>query len=297
MKELKEKYPEKIIDGKKISSKILENLKIRIQDIKKITNMTPSLTVILVGDDEASKIYINNKNKACESIGINSKNILLPSNISVEELKDIIIKENKDENTTGILLQLPLPKHFNELDIINTIDPEKDMDGFTSHNLGKLMLNDETNIACTPKGVLRLLKECDIDVVGKDITIIGRSNMVGKPLANLLINHSATITLCHTKTQNLKEKLRNSDIIISATGYKGVITKETNLKDGVILVDVGITRENNKIRGDIDFDVIEKKEVSKITPVPGGVGPMTIASLVENLVEKFEKDLKKKGIL
>lgn len=289
--DLLKEYKEKLINGKEVANKIKDGLKEEIDKMYLKHNKKPSLTVILVGNDEASKIYVNNKNTSCKYVGIDSKNIILPEDISEEELKKIIREENENENTTGILLQLPLPKKFNELGITNEISPEKDMDGFTAENLGKLMLNDETNIACTPKGILKLFEEYKIDIEGKDITIIGRSNMVGKPLANLLINHSATVTLCHTRTKNLEDKLKNADIIISATGHKGVINKDTKLKDGVVLIDVGISRENSKIRGDIDLDVISKKEVLKMTPVPGGVGPMTIACLMENVVEKFKKDL------
>ncbi len=269
----------KILNGKEVSEKILEELKekIRIQNIK------ATLAVILVGDDKASKVYINNKKKKCEYIGIKSISYELPFNTTDRDLLNLIDKLNIDKNINGILIQLPLPPHINESKILSKIDINKDVDCFHPVNVGQLHISPNSSKfkPCTPFGIIKLLESYNIDLTGKHCVIIGRSNIVGKPLIPLLLNKNATVTVCHSKTANLKEITKSADVLISAVGQKNIITKEM-VKDFAIVIDVGINRDvNNKLCGDVDFESV-KDIASYITPVPGGVGPMTIAMLMLN---------------
>lgn len=269
-----------IIDGKQIAENITEELKLEVSKMKK----KPHLAVIQVGDNPASNIYVNLKNKKAEAIGITSSIIKYPQTITEAELIAKIEEINKDNNINAVLVQLPLPEHINKTHIIKAIAPNKDVDGFTAQNSGDL-LNGITPMAypCTPKGVLRLLKEYKIEISGKHAVIVGRSNIVGKPLAIMLLNENATVTVCHSKTQNLSTITKQADILISAVGKK-IIFKDM-IKQNAVVIDVGIFKdENNKTTGDVDFENV-KEVASYITPVPKGVGPMTIAMLMENTIE------------
>lgn len=270
-----------ILDGKTCSKEILENIKKRVAKMPQ----KPSIAVILAGEDPASKIYVKNKEKTAQELGFTSKVYRLEENVSAEELKNLILNLNRDKDTHAILLQLPLPKHLKSRDFIELIDPGKDVDGFHPINCGKLLTNSNPYaVSCTPKGVIRLLKKYNIEIQGRHAVVIGRSNMVGKPLSVLLLNENATVTMAHSKTKNLSEIAREADILISATGICGLVKKDF-VKDGAVVVDVGITRDfEGKIKGDVDFEEVSKT-ASFITPVPGGIGPMTIAMLMENTLE------------
>lgn len=273
-----------ILDGKKLRDKILTELKEKIDKFEK----KPTLVVILVGDDPASQIYVNNKKKTAEKIGINSVVLNYPENTTEQELLDKINELNNDNKVTAILVQLPLPKHISKENIINAINPQKDVDGFTPYNFGKLFSGEIPYVyPCTPKGILLLLEEYNITISGKHIVIIGRSNIVGKPLSQMLLNKNATITVCHSHTENLAKITKTADILISAVG-KNIIEGEKFLKPGCVVVDVGIFKDSTgRTRGDVDFE--KASEIaSYISPVPGGVGPMTITSLMLNTVELFE---------
>lgn len=269
-----------ILDGKKLRDKIFENLK------QKLNNMSekPTLAVILVGDDPASQIYVKNKKKTAENLGINSIVINYPSNISEKILLDKIQELNNDNKITAILVQLPLPKHIDKFKIIDAIAPEKDVDGLTPYNSGKLFSGEEPYVyPCTPKGILLLLDEYNIELAGKHVVVIGRSNLVGKPVAQMLLNRNATVTMCHSHTKNLSDITKTADIVVSAVGKN--IIGEKMLKSDCVVVDVGIFKDvNGKICGDVDF-TSASKIAAYISPVPGGVGPMTIASLMLNTVE------------
>lgn len=273
-----------ILDGKKLRDKIFENLKDKIDKMKK----KPTLAVILVGENPASQIYVRNKKKTAEKLGINSLSIEYPADISEKELVAKIEELNNDKNVTAILVQLPLPKHINKNKVIDAILPQKDVDGLTPYNLGKLFSGEKPYVyPCTPKGILLLLDEYNIELDGKNIVVIGRSNLVGKPVAQMLLNRNATVTMCHSHTKNLSEITKTADIVVSAVG-KNVIG-EKMLKSNCVVIDVGIFRdENGKISGDVDFENVSKV-TAYISPVPGGVGPMTIASLMLNTVELAEK--------
>ena len=273
-----------ILDGKKLRDKLLDDLKLKIDNLE----TKPSLAVILVGEDAASKIYVNNKRKMAEKIGIASQIITYPTTVSEEELLTKINELNNDGSVNAILVQLPLPKHIDKFKIINAISPLKDVDGFTSENSGKLFTGQKPYAyPCTPKGILLLLDEYGINPEGKHVVVIGRSNIVGKPLAVMMLNRNATVTVCHSKTKNLAEITKTADILVSAVGEK-VIEDSSMMKVDSIMVDVGIFKdENGKTRGDVNFDEISKV-TSYISPVPGGVGPMTIASLMLNTFELFE---------
>ncbi len=275
-----------ILDGKKLRDKILTELKLKIDKFEK----KPTLVVILVGENPASKIYVNNKKKTAEKLGINSKVIQYPQNITEEELLNKIRELNNDESVTALLVQLPLPEHISKENVINTISPKKDVDGFTPENFGKLFSGEEPMVyPCTPKGIMLLLAEYNIDVEGQHVVIVGRSNIVGKPLSQMMLNKNATVTVCHSKTKNLAEIIKTADVVVSAVG-KNVIKGEM-LKNDCVVVDVGIFKdENGKTRGDVDF-ATASLVASYISPVPGGVGPMTITSLMLNTVELFEKSL------
>ena len=273
-----------ILDGKKLRDKIFEDLKEKIDKMKK----KPTLAVILVGENPASQIYVRNKKKTAEKLGINSLSIEYPADISEKELVAKIEELNNDKNVTAILVQLPLPKHINKNKVIDAILPQKDVDGLTPYNLGKLFSGEKPYVyPCTPKGILLLLDEYNIELDGKNIVVIGRSNLVGKPVAQMLLNRNATVTMCHSHTKNLSEITKTADIVVSAVG-KNVIG-EKMLKSNCVVIDVGIFRdENGKISGDVDFENVSKV-TAYISPVPGGVGPMTIASLMLNTVELAKK--------
>lgn len=271
-----------ILDGKKLRDKLLADLKIRIERLEH----KPTLAVVLVGDDPASQIYVNNKKKAAENVGIKSIIINMPSTTGETELVHKIQALNNDNNVTAILVQLPLPKHINKNNIINSISPQKDADGFTTANFGLLFSGQKPYVyPCTPKGILLLLDEYNINLEGKHVVIIGRSNIVGRPLSQMMLDRNATVTICHSRTQNLANITKTADVLISAVGEK--IIEENMLKSDCIVVDVGIFKdETGKTRGDVDFENVSKI-ASYITPVPGGVGPMTIASLMLNTVELY----------
>lgn len=275
-----------ILDGKKLRDKIFENLKIKLDKMP----IKPTLAVILVGLDSASQIYVRNKKKTAEKLGINSLVIEYPENITENELLKKIDELNNDKNITAILVQLPLPEHIDKFKVIDSISPDKDVDGLTPYNLGKLFAGEEPYVyPCTPKGILILLDEYKINIEGKHVVVIGRSNLVGKPVAQMLLKRNATVTMCHSHTKNLSEITKTADIIVSAVG-KNVIG-EKMLKSNCVVVDVGIFKdENGKVRGDVDFEGVSNI-AAYISPVPGGVGPMTIASLMLNTVELFERNL------
>ena len=266
-----------IIDGKKISTDIKNELKEQVEQLKE-KNIEVCLCVIQVGADPASTIYVRNKKKACEYIGIKSLSYELPEDTAEEQLIELINELNQRKDVHGILVQLPLPKHIDEDRIIQTISPDKDVDGFHPESVGRLSIGHKGFVSCTPAGVVQLLKRYNIGIEGKDCVIIGRSNIVGKPMAMLMLRENATVTVCHSKTRNLSEITSRADILIVAIGKPKFITKEY-VKQGAVVIDVGMHRnENNKLCGDVDYDDVLEK-VSAITPVPGGVGPMTIAML------------------
>ena len=273
-----------ILDGKKLRDKIFESLKAELDKMSE----KPTLAVILVGENPASQIYVRNKKKTAEKLGINSLSIEYPADISENELLSKIQELNNDKNITAILVQLPLPEHINKNKIIDAILPQKDVDGLTPYNLGKLFSGEEPYVyPCTPKGILLLLDEYNIELDGKNVVVVGRSNLVGKPVAKMLLKRNATVTMCHSHTKNLSEITKTADIVVSAVG-KNVIG-EKMLKSNCVVIDVGIFRdENGKISGDVDFENVSKIS-AYISPVPGGVGPMTIASLMLNTVELAKK--------
>ena len=278
-----------ILDGKKCSQEILDKIKEKVDNLKNSNKRVPGLAVIIVGNNPASKIYVNSKVKACEKVGFYSKAIFLDENISHAELLENIQALNNDENIDGILVQLPLPKHLNEDEICNAIDTSKDVDGFKAENLGKVMLGKEDGmVPCTPQGIMYLLDSIkDINLYGMNGVVIGRSNIVGKPISSLLINRGVTTTVCNSRTKNIEDVLRNADIIVAALG-KPKFLKENMVKEGAIIVDVGINRVDGKLCGDVDFENVSKL-ASFITPVPGGVGPMTIAMLLNNTLRAYDK--------
>lgn len=279
----------KILDGKNLSLILQENLKEKVNKL----NGNPSLTVILVGENKASQIYVKNKENVAKNIGISTNTIYLSKNTTTNKLLSIIDKLNNDESVNGILVQLPLPSHINENIILNRISPEKDVDGFSPVNIGKLITgNEEAMIPCTPLGIIKLLNYYNVELEGKNIVIVGRSNIVGKPLIHLLLNENATVTIAHSKSNNLKDITKQADILIIAIGKPNFITKDF-VKNNSIVIDVGINRINRSIVGDVDFnDVINK--VSLITPVPGGIGPLTITMLMEQTYKAYiqQKDIR-----
>ena len=276
-----------IIDGKKISGEIKEELKLEVAELKQ-KGKEVTLAVIQVGNDPASTVYVGNKKKACEFCGIRSLSYELPEETTEEELLNLVRELNDRDDVTGILVQLPLPQHIEENKIIKTIHPKKDVDGFHPESVGALSIGQAGYLSCTPAGVIQLLKRSNIDIEGKECVVLGRSNIVGKPMALLLLRENGTVTICHSKTKDLKEVTRRADILIVAIGKPRFITKDY-IKEGAVVIDVGMHRdENNKLCGDVDYvDVFEK--VSAITPVPGGVGPMTIAMLMSNCVYGAKK--------
>lgn len=277
-----------ILDGKTLANKILQNIKDEVQNLK----TKPSLAVILIGENPASQVYVKNKEKQAKEAGFESFVYRLPSNVNKDELLNLIERLNNDDNIDGILLQLPLPGHLSAYDFLDKINPKKDVDGFHPVNAGKLLLNEEPYaISCTPEGIIRLLDEYNIPIKGQNAVIIGRSNIVGKPLSMLLLNRDATVTIAHSKTKNLSEITKTADILVSATGFSNMVTKDM-VKSGATVIDVGIIRdENGKLRGDVDFNSV-KEIAGAITPVPGGVGPMTIAMLIENTLNLHRRKQK-----
>ena len=272
----------KILDGKAVSLKVKESVKIRADELKKF-GVEPTLAVVLVGEDKASQTYVRAKEKACNEYGIKSVAHRLSENTTQNELLALINVLNLDDSIHGILVQLPLPKHIDTNVVLAAIDPRKDVDGFHAVNVGKLVSGLDGFVPCTPLGVMEILKEYGIDVAGLNAVVIGRSNIVGKPMANLLLNASATVTVTHSKTKNLKEICKNADLIVAAIG-KPFFLKADMVKDGAVVVDVGINRlDDGRLVGDVDFDEVAPK-CSYITPVPGGVGPMTIAMLLNNTI-------------
>ncbi len=276
-----------LIDGKLISTQIKDELKEEVAQLKE-QGIIPCLAVIQVGNDPASSVYVNNKKKACAYIGIESLSYELEETISQKALLELITELNENEKVNGILVQLPLPKHIDENAVIEAISPVKDVDGFHPETVGNMCIGTRGFLPCTPAGVIQLLKRSNIEIEGKECVIIGRSNIVGKPMAMLLLRENGTVTITHSKTKDLKEVTKRADILVVAIGKPQFVTKDF-VKEGAVVIDVGIHRnENNKLCGDVDFgDVVEK--VSAITPVPGGVGPMTIAMLMNNCVETVRK--------
>lgn len=272
-----------IIDGKELAKKIRANLKIECEELKK-KNINSKLAVIMVGEDPASKVYVRNKSRACEDVGIKYEEYLLDSKITQKELIELIEKLNNDKTINGILLQSPIPSNLDINEAFRTISPQKDVDGFNPINVGKLVLNQDTFVSCTPYGIMKMFEEYNIDLTGKNVVILGRSNIVGKPLIHCCLNKNATVTSCHSKTQNIAQKAKEADVLISAIGKANFVTADM-VKDGAVVIDVGINRlDNGKITGDVDFEIVKEK-ASYITPVPGGVGPMTIAMLMNNVIK------------
>ena len=277
-----------LLDARQLVTKKVVELKDRVNKLSK----KPSLVIIRVGEDFASGKYVSNKVKKCEEVGISSKIIHLDENISQDEVEKIIIDLNKDKDVTGVLLQLPIPKHLNEDYLTNLIEDEKDVDGFTIGNMGKLSLNLEGNVACTPRGIITLLKEFKIDMEGKDVLIINRSNIVGKPLSQLFLQENATVTIAHSKTKNLKEKIAASDIVVTAVGRANFLSAQ-DFSNNTTIIDVSINfNEAGKMCGDVskeDYDVIVNEKQCHLTPVPNGVGQMTVIELIEQTIEIAEK--------
>lgn len=279
-----------IIDGKALARKIRMELKEEVEKLKK-KNIFPKLAVIMVGEDKASKVYVRNKSKACEEIGVEYEEFLLKDDTKMEDLLNLIEELNNRPDINGILLQSPIPKHLDINKAFNKIDYRKDVDGFNPVNVGKLVIGEDCFISCTPFGVMKMLEEYGIEIEGKNAVVVGRSNIVGKPLAQCLLKKNATVTICHSRTKNIHEITNNADIVVAALGKPKYI-KENMVKEGAVVIDIGINRgDDGKLVGDVDFENVSKK-ASYITPVPGGVGPMTIAMLMNNVV-KAAKEQKK----
>lgn len=271
----------KILDGKAVSQRVKNALKDETERFFEKYGVRPGLAVVIVGDDPASRVYVNSKKKACAEIGYYSEEHALPESTTEDELLSRVEKLNGDEKIHGILVQLPLPKHIDEEKIINAINPKKDVDAFHPVNVGKIMIGNFDFLPCTPAGVMELIDDAGIDLTGKNCVVVGRSNIVGKPQAMLLLHKNATVTICHSKTKNIKEITKNADVLVAAVGRAQMFDGDY-IKDGAVVIDVGMNRlENKKLVGDVDFESAEKK-ASCITPVPGGVGPMTIAMLMKN---------------
>jgi len=270
-----------IMNGKEVAAIVRNRIRADVETFVKENGKRPGLAVIIVGEDPASQVYVRNKKRGCEEVGMRSEEYALPAETSEEELLTLIQKLNVDENTNGILVQLPLPKHLDEEKVILAIDPRKDVDAFHPQNVGKIMIGNFSFLPCTPAGVMELLQQYKIDLCGKNCVIIGRSNIVGKPQAMLMLKENATVTICHSKTQNLAEITKNADVLVAAIGRAGFVTADM-VKEGAVIVDVGINRmADGKLCGDVDFATVSQK-ASYITPVPGGVGPMTITMLLQN---------------
>lgn len=276
-----------LIDGKKISAEIREELKAEVSEAVGKFWVPMGLAVIICGNNPASRVYVGNKVKACEEVGIKSFLYELPENVEESELLSLIERLNNSSEVNGILVQLPLPAHLDEKKVLNSIDVAKDVDGFSPYQVGKLVIGEPELVACTPKGVIELLDRYGIDITGMNAVIIGRSNIVGKPLFHLLLQRNATVTVCHTRTKNLKEVTSRADLLIAAVG-RAKLVKEDMVKEGAVVIDVGMNREDGKLCGDVDFDAVKDK-CSYITPVPGGVGPMTITMLLSNTVKAYKE--------
>ncbi len=269
-----------LINGKEVAAKVKAKVAAETEKLAEL-GITPGLAVVIVGDDPASRVYVNNKKKACEEVGFYSEEYALPAETTQEELLELVRKLNNKCDIDGILVQLPLPKHLDEKAVIEAISPSKDVDAFHASNVGKIMIGDYKFLPCTPAGVMELIKSTGIEVSGKNCVVIGRSNIVGKPMAMLLLHKNGTVTICHSKTQNLAEICKNADILVAAVGKAKFVTADM-VKEGAVVIDVGMNRdENGKLCGDVDFAAVEPV-ASYITPVPGGVGPMTIAMLMQN---------------
>ena len=283
----------KIISGTEVAKTIREELKIEVAELKEKHAIVPGLVTILVGEDPASQSYVSAKNKTAHALGIHSEQVTLPADTSEQDLLAIVDKYNQDKNIHGILVQLPLPKHINETNVLYAIDPAKDVDGFHPVNVGKMVVGEECFLPCTPHGILELLVRSGVETSGAEVVVIGRSNIVGKPIANLMLQKrkggNATVTLCHTRTKDMAAHCRRADIIIAAVGVPKMVTADM-VKDGVVIIDVGVNRIGKTaegkaiLAGDVDFDAVKEK-ASYITPVPGGVGPMTITMLMKNTVQ------------
>ena len=278
-----------IINGKELSKKIKKELKEKVKELKE-KGINPKLAVIMVGDDAGSQVYVRNKSKACEKVGIEFEEYLFEDKLQEKELLQLIEKLNLDDSVHGILLQSPVPKHIDINKAFRTISPDKDVDGFNPINVGNLSIGEDAFISCTPYGIVKMLEEYNIETVGKKAVILGRSNIVGKPMIQCMLNKNSTVTVCHSKTKDIEEEVKRADIVIAAIG-KPKFVKAHMVKEGAVVIDVGINRlEDGTICGDVDYDEVSKK-ASYITPVPGGVGPMTIAMLLSNLVKAAKKSL------
>ena len=275
-----------IIDGKMVASKIKENIAAEVKTLKQKTGKTPGLAVVLVGNDPASAVYVRNKNKTCENLGFHSFENILPADTSESKLLGLIHELNIDDRVNGILVQLPLPDQISSNKILEAINPKKDVDGFHLENVGRLVTGNASFKPCTPEGIIQLLDHYEVNIEGKHAVILGRSNIVGKPISLLLLERNATVTICHSKTQNLSAITKSADILIAAIGKPNFVTEDM-IKDNTIIIDVGINRVDNKLIGDVDYQSVSKK-ASLITPVPGGVGPMTIAILMANTLQSFK---------
>lgn len=279
----------KVIDGKKLAQETRMKLKEKADGLKE-KGLNPKLSVILVGDDGASKVYVRNKSRACKEVGIEYEEHILPADTTMEELLNLIDELNNREDIHGILLQSPIPKHLDINKAFKAILPEKDVDGFNPINVGKLAINEDTFVSCTPLGIIKMLEDSKIDIEGKHAVVIGRSNIVGKPLSQCLLNKNATVTIAHSRTQNLKDITKQADILVACVGKANFVTEDM-VKDNAVVIDVGINRnEEGKLTGDVDFNNVSNK-ASYITPVPGGVGPMTIAMLMNNVVKSAQNNL------
>ena len=286
-----------IIDGKSLSKEIRENLK-KEAELLRNKGIIPHLAVIMVGDNDASKVYVKNKSRACNEIGIEFKEYLLQEKTKQSELLDLIKKLNKDKKVNGILLQSPIPKPLNIQEAFNTISPEKDVDGFNPYNVGNLCIGQDGFVPCTPLGIMKMFEKYNIEIDGKKVAIIGRSNIVGKPMAQCMLAKNATVTICHSKTKELKKEVKEADIIIAAAGKRNIVTEDM-VKEGAVIIDVGMNRNaEGKLCGDVDFEKLNKK-ASYITPVPGGVGPMTIAMLTANVIKatKLQNNFQSRTVL
>ena len=281
-----------IINGKEISAAIRAEIKEATERLVAESGVRPGLAVIIVGEDPASQVYVRNKKRACDEVGFYSESYELPESTTQDELNALVDRLNKDENIHGILCQLPLPKHLDENEVIMRIDPKKDVDAFHPENVGKIMIGDYSFLPCTPAGVMALLERSGIDVCGKECVVVGRSNIVGKPQAMLLLHANGTVTICHSRTKNLAEVCRRADILVAAIGKADFFTGDM-VKEGAVVIDVGMNRRaDGKLTGDVDFASVEPK-ASYITPVPGGVGPMTITMLMQNTLTAAKNAVKK----
>ena len=281
-----------LIDGKKVSAEVHNRLAEETQELKKKTGKAPGLATVLVGDDPASAVYVRNKNKICRELGFQSFENQLSSDTSEEQLLKLIDELNSNQDVHGILVQLPLPDQIDSEKVLQAIDPRKDVDGFHPINVGKLVVGNALLTPCTPTGIIELLDYYDIEISGKHAVIVGRSNIVGKPVSMLLLQRNATITICHSRTRNIEEVTRSADILVAAVGRANFVTEEM-VSEGAVVIDVGINRVDGKLTGDVDFESVSKK-ASYITPVPGGVGPMTIALLMENTLKAFKESISEK---